>query len=120
MQKLSKKSAALHEHLSKTISDFEPAMYLQDVLTSLFTAHLAVEETARLWDVYVFEGDEVMVWAAVAFLLTREMVLLGTKTVEDVQAVLAKPRADGQSKQQAIISGSEDEFMKLVRETSRV
>lgn len=91
LQTLSYKSSALYRHLTTTLRDVEPDAYLGDVFMSIFTGHLAVDEATRLWDVYVFEGDGVLVRAAVALLLSREMVLLGSRTADKVQAAMSRP-----------------------------
>ncbi|KAK4247585.1 hypothetical protein C7999DRAFT_14377 [Corynascus novoguineensis] len=85
------KSPSLHEHLIKLAGadrDRDPEAYLETVFTGLFTRHLALDEVTRLWDVYVFEGDALLVRAAVALLLQREMALLATGSVPEVQTVL--------------------------------
>lgn len=88
--------------------------YLGDVYTSLFTCQLALDEASRLWDVYVFEGDAVLVRAGVAVLLDHEMALLGTKTMEDVQTVL-------RGKKQRLVGkpGDEERWMGMVREAGK-
>ncbi|KAK4142913.1 uncharacterized protein C8A04DRAFT_29490 [Dichotomopilus funicola] len=89
---LAAKSPALHEHLFKLLSSSgqscTPDAYLEAVFTGLFTRHLALDEATRLWDVYVFEGDAVLVHAGVALLRQRESGLLEAKSIADVRAVL--------------------------------
>lgn len=63
-------------------------MRLSDIFTTLFTRHLSIDECTRLWDVYVFERDGVLIDAAIALLLQREMSLLGTQSAADLQGVL--------------------------------
>lgn len=92
LQTLGQKSPRLLEHLTKV--DVLPEQYLGQVFTSIFTSHLPVDEAARLWDVYVFEGDALLVRAAVALLLRREMALLGTRTGDEVRAVMGRGKAD--------------------------
>jgi hypothetical protein len=93
--------------------------YLGDIFTSMFTGHLAIDEAARLWDVYVFEGDGLLVRAAVAFLLSREMTLLGAKTVEEIGIVLSEQNASVPSARPHGRVGAEDRFMISVREAGK-
>lgn len=122
LQTLSHKSAGLHGHLV-SLPDHDPDAYLADIFTSLFTGQLALDEAARLWDVYVFEGDAVLVRAGVALLAEKEMTLLGAKTITEVKLVL--DRSDGEedekNKQQRIVGGqgAEDRWMRSVREAGK-
>lgn len=91
-----------------------PDEYMRDIFQSLFTGQLALDEASRLWDVYVFEGDAVLVRAGVAVLLEREMELLGCGTVEEVRAVVL-------GKKQRLVGkpGDEERWMKTVREAGK-
>ena len=121
LQTLARKSPNLHEHLAKLSAD-GPDAYLGDVFMGLFTGHLALDEAARLWDVYVFEGDAVLVRAGVALLLRREMALMGTQTMDEVVAILKSGTAskDGASTP-TVLSGDEGEegWMKAVRDAGK-
>jgi hypothetical protein len=123
-QTVSHKSPSLHEHLL-ALPDHDPDFYLGDVFTALFTSHLPLDEAARLWDVYVFEGDSILVRAGVALLLGKEMALLATKSVEDVKAVLesASPggNAGGSSSKQKVLGrqGEENRWMRAVRDAGK-
>ncbi|PNY23558.1 TBC1 domain family member 14 [Tolypocladium capitatum] len=119
MQTLSHKSGSLYEHLTKTVQDVEPELYLGSLFTSMFTSYLAIDEAARLWDVYVFEGDALLVRAAVAVLLSREMALLGSKTADEVRAVLSKSETARSSTRSVAKIGAEDRFMRSVREAGK-
>jgi hypothetical protein len=112
---LHQKSPKLAEHLTKNVPDCHPEFYLQELFLCLFTRHLAVDEAMRLWDVYVFEGDTILIRAAVAFILTREMALLGTKTVDEVIQVLGNAAGSA-----VAAPGAEDRFMAAVREAGKV
>lgn len=98
------------------LPDHDADAYLSEVYTSLFTSSLlALDEASRLWDVYVFEGDAVLVRAGVAVLLDHEMALLGTKTMEEVVGVL-----QGKRKQRLVGKpGDEERWMKMVREAGK-
>jgi hypothetical protein len=93
------------------------------MFTSLFTDNLALDEAARLWDVYVFEGDSILVRAAVALLVQKEMDLLAAKTVAEVKAVLQTGTADGSSatKKPVVLAGpgQEDRWIRAVREAGK-
>lgn len=116
---LGQKSSSLHEHLTKGIPDLDPALYLCDVFTSLFTSLLAIDEAARLWDVYVFEGDALLVRAAVAVLINREMALLGSKTPDEVWQVMAKASTASSAPRAVGELGAGDKFMQSVREAGK-
>ncbi|KAM7192464.1 hypothetical protein V8F33_008339 [Rhypophila sp. PSN 637] len=118
LQTLSLKSPTLHKHLIE-LPDHDPELYLGDILTGLFTGNLALDEAARLWDVYVFEGDSVLIRAGVALLMQNEMALLGTKSVEEIPSVLV-PIVDGTKKPRVLgVNGEEDRWMRAVREAGR-
>ena len=109
LQALADKSSLLHAHLISLSPD--PDAYLSPIFTSLFTGSLAVDEAARLWDVYVFEGDTVLIRAAVALLLEEEGVTMAAKSVEEVRGVLLggkRGRAVGDA-------GAEERWMGAVR-----
>ncbi|KAH8904889.1 TBC domain-containing protein [Coniochaeta sp. PMI_546] len=120
LQTLSHKSPGLHEHLTR-LPDHDPDIYLCEVFTSLFTEHLALDEAARLWDVYVFEGDAILVRAAVALLLRQEMSLLSAKTMAEVRAVLETTSADGTTKTPVVVArnGADDRWIRAVREAGK-
>lgn len=115
LQTLGHKSAPLLDHLTKI--NVEPELYLSQAFTSIFTSHLAIEEAARLWDVYVFEGDALLVRAAVALLLRREMALLGTRNADEVQAIMSG--TDVSSMGGGAGAGAEDRFLRSVREAGK-
>lgn len=107
--------------MTKGIEDTDPSKYLGDLFVSLFTGHLAIDEAARLWDIYVFEGDALLVRAAVAVLLSNEMALLGSKTGDEVRTALAAPvAAEGGGKSPVVTRvGTEDKFIAAVREAGK-
>ncbi|KAL2166950.1 hypothetical protein VTG60DRAFT_1908 [Thermothelomyces hinnuleus] len=147
---LLQKSSALHDHLTKLAgADRDMDAFLESVFTGLFTRHLALDEVTRLWDVYVFEGDALLVRAAVALLLQHEMALLAAGSIAEVQAVLlggsvvvvpaapASPSPDGSAstsggtrlsvispppKSPRVVGGQGDEerWMTAVREAGKV
>ncbi|OIW22587.1 hypothetical protein CONLIGDRAFT_216031 [Coniochaeta ligniaria NRRL 30616] len=120
LQTLSHKSPGLHEHLTR-LADHEPDLYLCDMFTSLFTENVALDEAARLWDVYVFEGDAILVRAGVALLLRQEMSLLGARSMADVKAVLESTSADGTTKIPVVVArnGADDRWIRAVREAGK-
>lgn len=113
LQTLATKSPKLHSHLTK-LPDHDPDTYLGYIYNSLFTGHLALDEASRLWDVYVFEGDSVLVRAGVAVLLDHEMALLGTQSIEEVRTAIS-------GKKQKLMGkpGDEQRWMKSVREAGK-
>lgn len=119
LQTLRLKSPKLHDHLTTKIPTLEPDMYLNHVFMSLFTGQLAIDEASRLWDVYVFEGDALLVRAAIALLLRVEMALLGCRNPKEVQLAITA-QSSGGSKVPAVGEvGVEDKFMKAVREAGK-
>lgn len=118
LRTLAHKSPSLHEHLTKTLQEVAPGLYLCDMLTSLFTNMLAVDEAARLWDVYAFEGDNLLVRAAVACLLNKEMALLGSRTEQEVKSTLEGAGSEGSAKGVASVD-RENQFMRSVREAGK-
>ncbi|PHH79092.1 hypothetical protein CDD82_2609 [Ophiocordyceps australis] len=115
LQTLRQKSPPLYEHLAVSMGNIVPEMYMGDLFASIFTSNLTIDEAARLWDVYVFEGDVVLVRAAVAVLLSREMALLGTKTGDEVRAAIMS-REPGRTASRAIGElGAEERFVQSVR-----
>ncbi|KKF93439.1 TBC1 domain family member 12 [Ceratocystis platani] len=94
-----------------------PDVFLNYIFTALFTSCLAIDEAARLWDIYVFEGDAVIVRAAVALMIRNEGDLFACKTLENVTEVL-----EGLKKPRKAVAeiGAEDTWIKLVREAGKI
>jgi Rab-GTPase-TBC domain len=78
------KSPRLHAHLTSPQLALRHDVYLKDIFTSLFTESLTLDNATRLWDVMVFEGDAVLVRAAVAYLTAMEGKLFGAESVRQV------------------------------------
>lgn len=117
---LGQKSPKLQKHLTTAVSDFTPESLLHDFLASMGSDHLAMDEAARLWDVYVFEGDAVLIRAAVAYLLSREMALLGCSTNAEAQTILStRSFAEAASRTGRADMSAEDHFMQCVREAGK-
>lgn len=119
-QTLQVKSAGLHEHLTGRVADADPDSYLCNIFTGLGTSHLAMDECARLWDVYVFEGDSVMVRAATAMLLRQEMALLGVQGGSEVRRVLEA--GSGTKHGKVALAGAEsdeEKWIKWLREAGK-
>jgi len=100
---LALKSPRLAQHLASLSLD--PNVYLQDLFTGLFTETLSLDNATRLWDVMVFEGDAVLVRAAVAFLTLVEGKLFGAESEADVCRIVK----DG------LCDVDEDDWMAAVR-----
>lgn len=113
LQTLATKSTKLHAHLT-ALPGHDADRYMCEIFTSLFTNQLALDEASRLWDVYVFEGDAVLIRAGVAALLDREMVLLGTKSIEEAVSAI-------RNKKQRLVGkpGDEQRWMQMVREAGK-
>ncbi|CAK7269026.1 hypothetical protein SEPCBS57363_003395 [Sporothrix epigloea] len=122
LQLLSSKSVVLADHLFH-LDDHDPDIYLNSVITSLFTNHLALDQAARLLDVYVFEGDAVLIRAGVALLLEKEATLLGTQnTLEAARVMCGKSGIGDKDAVQVVVAenGEEDRWMQAVREAGKV
>jgi len=118
LQTLSQKSATLHDHLVQ-LEDHDPDAYLADVFVGLFTGHLALDQAARLWDVFVFEGDAVLVRAAVALLLKHEMALHSTKSIAEVKAILTSTVEGVKAPRVVAGNGEDDRWMAAVKEAGK-
>lgn len=112
LQTLKTKSPQLHKHLTKAELALDPEDYLYNIFTALFTQHLSLDECTRLWDVYVFEGDSVLVRAAVALLMQREPSLLAAHSRADILKALTEGG-------QKVVQGREDDWMQQVREAGK-
>ena len=93
------------------------------MLRGLFCAHLGVDEASRLWDVYVFEGDKVLIRAVVGCLIRLEGKLYGSK--EEILKVLGWPNVDAATALENPSPrlwdvGTEEDFMTAVREAGKV
>ena len=100
----------------------DPDVYLRDVFTGLFTSHLSLDEAARLWDVYVFEGDSVLLSAGVGILMFREMDLLAAGNLEEMMKVLDRRcKAVGASGKNANSEGDDEEkWINTIKEVGKV
>ncbi|KAF2221589.1 rab-GTPase-TBC domain-containing protein [Elsinoe ampelina] len=101
----------LHDHLIQKAQEVYGEELVRPMLESLFTRHLDLETTSRLWDVYVFEGDKLLVRAFTGVLGLLESGLYGTK--EEILAVLGQRAA-------VLEVGTSGEVMKAVREAGKV
>ncbi|ERS95670.1 hypothetical protein HMPREF1624_07744 [Sporothrix schenckii ATCC 58251] len=120
LQTLAQKSPVLYDHITN-MPDYDPDLCLNSVFTSLFTSHLALDQAARLFDVYVFEGDTILVRAGVALLMEREAALLGTQDMAAVVKAIT-PGGDGADDKHVVVAqhGEEDRWMLAVREAGKV
>ncbi|KAI1428053.1 hypothetical protein F5Y12DRAFT_71072 [Xylaria sp. FL1777] len=88
-QILAAKAPQLHKYLSNPTTiglDFD--VCLNDIFMTIFTRHLSLDDCTRLWDVFIFEGDRVLIHAAVALLLESEISLLSARSAVEFQKVL--------------------------------
>ncbi|RAL63482.1 hypothetical protein DID88_003902 [Monilinia fructigena] len=68
--------------------NLDPDVYLRDTFVSLFTSSISLDNASRLWDVAVFEGDGVLVRAAVALFGSLESKLNDASNDEEILEVL--------------------------------
>ena len=119
LQALSVKSPTLYNHLTSPAINAEPDYYLGECFLSLFTRQLAVDEVTRLWDVYLFEGDAILIRAAVAILLRNEMAVSGATTADEVRSLVQDTDKSPVSPSSAGDVGAEEIFMRLLREAGK-
>ncbi|GAB7359409.1 hypothetical protein MBLNU230_g6058t1 [Neophaeotheca triangularis] len=102
----------LHSHLTSPDLALPPAEFLDPIFRCLFAHNLPPETVARLWDIMVFEGDRVLVRAAVAVLGCLEGRLYGGR--EEVLSLL------GWGARGYWTVGGEEAFVGAVREAGKV
>ncbi|KIW03273.1 uncharacterized protein PV09_05490 [Verruconis gallopava] len=104
---LEKKISVLHAHLTNPQLELSPDSYLGPFFQSLFCSQrFGMDIASRIWDVYVFEGeDETLIHAACATLAKLEGKLYGSR--DEILDALSE-------KQYSL--GKEDDFMDLVRQ----
>ena len=107
------KYPALHIHLTSPNLAISPATYVDPMLRSLFCApQFGPDVASRVMDVYVFEGDKMLVRAAVGTLARLEARLYGNP--REVLDVLDFRRTHKWE------LGSEDDFIAAAREAGKV
>lgn len=79
------------------------------MFSSLFTDRLSLDNATRLWDIMVFEGDAVLVRAAVAYLMALESKLFGCETAGEVYGVVRGGLGEVK----------EDEWIQFLREAGK-
>lgn len=84
LQTLAHKAPRLHTLLTSPHLGPQADSYLRDMFAGLFTGALSLDNATRLWDVMVFEGDAVLVRAAVAHLIGMEGRLFGETSARGV------------------------------------
>jgi hypothetical protein len=62
---------SLHTYFTETLK-LHPSAYLDKIFGSLFALYMPLDILSRVWDVYAFEGDKILLRAAVAVLWTFE------------------------------------------------
>lgn len=76
-------------HLCKTANFQEnPGALVDETLMGLFTGHLSLDCVTRLWDVWVFEGDRVLVRGMVALFGELEAKLMDCVDEAEVMAAM--------------------------------
>lgn len=106
------KSPTLHAHLTSSSLDLSPSDMLDPLFRCLFAYNLPHSHAARVWDLYVFEGDKALIRAAVAVLAKLEPKLYGKR--DEVLDLL------GWGNEGRWELGSEEEFVASVRDAGKV
>jgi hypothetical protein len=109
LSNLKHKSPRLHDLLSSPHLGPQPDAYMRDLFASLFTGPLNLDNATRLWDVVVFEGDAVLVRAAVAFLVGLEGKLFGATNPRNVVEII----------REHVDALGEEEWMEAVRRAGK-
>ena len=102
----------LHDHLTAASTGVAPEEYLDPIFRCLFAYHLPTELVARVWDIFVFEGDKALIRAAVACLGRLERRLYGSR--EEILDVVSWRN------EKLWDLGPEEDFIKAVREAGKV
>jgi hypothetical protein len=120
LQTLASKFPVLYTHLCQPAISFhmEPGRYLDIMFETIFTSALPLDEVTRLWDVWAFEGDAVLVRAAVAIFSSHETRLYGAENAREVVEILGAWNVDNGEKKKTA-KEREDEWMQRVREAGR-
>ncbi|WPH03796.1 Hypothetical protein R9X50_00667900 [Acrodontium crateriforme] len=106
------KCPSLHDHLTSPAMGLHASDILDPLFRCLFAKNLPVEHASRIWDLFVFEGDRALIRSAVAVLCRLEHRLYGDrKAILDVL---------GWGAQGMLPVGTEDEFIKAVREAGKI
>jgi hypothetical protein len=108
---LATKLPTLYNHLcAPAVSlNVDPQAYLNSMFAALFTTAVDLDAVTRLWDVWAFEGDAVLVRAAVAIFIQLENKLYATESRAEVLNIL---KAGPEVKR-------EDEWMSSVRDAGK-
>ena len=106
------KSPTLHAHLTSPDLNLTPSDLLDPLFRCLFAYNLPPSHAARVWDLYVFEGEKALVRTAVAVLAKLEPKLYGKR--DEVLDLL------GWGNEGRWELGSEEEFVTSVREAGKV
>lgn len=106
------KSPTLHAHLTSPSLGLTPSDLLDPLFRCLFAYNLPHAYAARVWDLYVFEGDKALARAAVAVLSKLEPKLYGKR--DEVLDLL------GWGNEGRWELGSEEEFVAAVRDAGKV
>ena len=101
---LNTKLPSLYKHFKQI--RLPPSAYLEPMLTTLYSQHVSVDITSRIWDVMFFEGDSFLLRVALGVLMKYEHKLYGSQ--EEVLKILGW----GASR---LDLGDEDDFMRVVR-----
>lgn len=112
LQTLRYKYTRLHDHLTSPALGLKPEEFLDPIYRCLFAYNLPHEYVARIWDIFVFEGDKALVRAAVAVLSQLESKLYGSR--EEVLHLI------GWVNQGNFPVESEDAFINAIREAGKV
>ncbi|KAI9836505.1 MAG: hypothetical protein M1838_005016, partial [Thelocarpon superellum] len=84
LRTLAYKFPTLHAHLTSPSLGLHPSSYLDPLFSTLLGHALSIDLLARVWDVYVFEGDGVLVRAIIACFGQLEQRLLSLHSADEI------------------------------------
>lgn len=103
------KLPSLYRHIHQNLR-IGPALYLEPMFLTLFSLQCPADITSRIWDIYSFEGDSILVRTAVAIMAVLESKLYGDQ--HDVLRILGWNAG-------ILPLGKDDDFIAAVRSAGR-
>lgn len=118
----------LHQYLFQSVDagglGMHPAEVFEPMLRTHLTNGLDVEKLVRVWDCFVFEGDRIMVRAAVALLGSLQAQIFGLEGSRDEKRRMVRELLSwgpaGWVAGSWDVRGDADSFMAEVKEAGRI
>ena len=118
----------LHKHLFQSVEAGGLSMHPADVFEAILGTHLTngldVEKLVRVWDCFVFEGDRIIIRAAIALLGALQAQIFGFEgSVEEKRRMVRELLSwgpTGRVKGSWDVRGHPDSFMAEVKEAGKM